>query len=1248
MKTSKRFFAAAFMALCMTAFNACMEEASPILPEENDEQLVEMTFEASHVDTKSTFSNNQLGWEVDDKVAVYDGTAKREFSVVSVNGTTATITGQVAQGATEFYAVFPYSAARDLLPDEEKGKISIAMPHEQILSEGKNFDEDAFVTAGKIVDNKVTFKNVASLLRLNIPAGITSVALRGLDTDKIAGAATVTYTSAETPSVTTSAARVYSSSIVLKPAGETFTEGAHYIALLPTTFTKGFRVVYSNDKNEMAIKKSPVPDGGIIFPLNGGHDITSSTTAEKLTWIPNPLMDEEDLLFFVQNQDKYSGEEAKFGQNITLTKEWTPVDLDGILDGQGYTLSGLNVNVTGGAIGAMCSVEEGAVLKNLTVEGNITYTAVNGNIPAGLVGHLKGLMFNVVNKTIIKASSSNSPFYVGGCAGWVHGEGEMRECINEGTVEISGASKFGYAGGLAGVIYSSSGKGLVQDCVNNGVVKSTGANTNGLGGILGVLESGEVKGCINNGKVSASQMRSSGSVGGVVGLVFNNAELVTRVNQCVNDGIMEISATEFRGVGGIVGGIDSGTAAAEIIECENKEAISITTANASSKGGMDGFYLGGIVGGINAENTSQIVNVIKNCKNSGNISVSTTTGSSNSAKVGGICANTRGLVLIEGNENSAESVSLESTAAAKMLCSAGGIVGETGDPWDNTEMTAVTLVKNTNRAHVLCKTNTTETPAGGLIGYAFCPVTSSGNRNYGNIERAATDGASPSIQECNAGGLFGMICVSDQNILDEKADASFTDDMTFGDVKSIGRAGMFFGSMRSNSYVDFAFSNCVFEGRLTIKYPEERDVEMDATNWKKFNGTADGGYLWGYLKKATLAQYNFLVYTPVFGNASSYMEPETFTAWQQGYMDIHHISTGRGNCTFMILPDGTTMMVDAGDNGPDNPENEDGKAQKYARVPNESLTPGEWIVRYVSHFLYEAGLSNKLDHMLVTHFHNDHVGVGTTAYPYSPDGRYLMTGVSYVGSNLEVGNLVDRGYPDYDFPYTGVFDKNVMMDNYMKFINSGYNRVNSISGFEVGSADQFKLNTPRNDFAIRNVYCNGQVWTGSGNGTKNIVPAGTAQADMMDENLWSAVIKISYGDFDYHAGGDILGKGLKDWHDIETKVGAVIGETDVFQCNHHATDESMNASIIAAADPQAYIIPAWGVEQPGDEAMARMKAQGGAVYAAGPVTDMTDMLASGHVVVRVYEGGNEFQIFVLDDESTDYTVTYTSDKFTSR
>lgn len=46
---------------------------------------------------------------------------------------------------------------------------------------------------------------------------------------------------------------------------------------------------------------------------------------------------------------------------------------------------------------------------------------------------------------------------------------------------------------------------------------------------------------------------------------------------------------------------------------------------------------------------------------------------------------------------------------------------------------------------------------------------------------------------------------------------------------------------------------------------------------------------------------------------------EALSAWKEGYMDIHHINTGCGECAYIIFPDGTTMLVDAGENKADNP-----------------------------------------------------------------------------------------------------------------------------------------------------------------------------------------------------------------------------------------------------------------------------------------------------------------------------------------
>ena len=163
--------------------------------------------------------------------------------------------------------------------------------------------------------------------------------------------------------------------------------------------------------------------------------------------------------------------------------------------------------------------------------------------------------------------------------------------------------------------------------------------------------------------------------------------------------------------------------------------------------------------------------------------------------------------------------------------------------------------------------------------------------------------------------------------------------------------------------------------------------------------------------------------------------------------------------------------------------------------------------------------------------------------------------------------------------------------------------------------------------------------------SESIMPSGLTQSDLQGaENQWSAVVNISYGDFDYHTGGDINGT---QPFDVEAKVAARIGETDVFHCNHHACDDSMHENALRATSPQVFVVPAWEKDaHPGDDALARMKDYGD-IFAAAPAKK-DDMKANGHVVVRVYEGGSEFQIFVLNDRSTDYEVLDKTEKYTSK
>ena len=70
-------------------------------------------------------------------------------------------------------------------------------------------------------------------------------------------------------------------------------------------------------------------------------------------------------------------------------------------------------------------------------------------------------------------------------------------------------------------------------------------------------------------------------------------------------------------------------------------------------------------------------------------------------------------------------------------------------------------------------------------------------------------------------------------------------------------------------------------------------------------------------------------------------------------LDIHQIVTGRGNAEFMMFPDGTTLLLDAGDSGGTDAD----------QRPDTSRTPSQWIARYIRHM---AGSGARLDYAVRT------------------------------------------------------------------------------------------------------------------------------------------------------------------------------------------------------------------------------------------------------------------------------------------
>lgn len=210
--------------------------------------------------------------------------------------------------------------------------------------------------------------------------------------------------------------------------------------------------------------------------------------------------------------------------DITLEKSetWTPIGssknkYNGTFDGQGYTISGLNVNETGsneaGLFGDTAQSNTSPVIKNLTIADSSFVTA-------------RG--------------------YAGGVAGY--GGGVFENCHTEASVTVQGMK---YAGGIIG---SYRGTGITAElsmiqCSNRATVKAVNGSAGGFaGGLIGQAEHQlKLEKSFNAGAVSSKPSSDQCMAGGLVGTVSCETTLVNVYN------VGDVSVSSGANVAGLVG-----------------------------------------------------------------------------------------------------------------------------------------------------------------------------------------------------------------------------------------------------------------------------------------------------------------------------------------------------------------------------------------------------------------------------------------------------------------------------------------------------------------------------------------------------------------------------------------------------------------------------------------------------------------------------------------------------------------------
>ena len=250
-----------------------------------------------------------------------------------------------------------------------------------------------------------------------------------------------------------------------------------------------------------------------------GADAVSIATADDLKAFRNRVNNGETTLNAILTAD------------IPLDKSeaWTPIGASstmyaGIFDGDGHTISGLNVT---GLNNGLFRMTGDATIQNLTISDSTIGDSSNSNLLGAFVGRIKG------NTTLINCHTTDTVTVSGGAVGGLVGgtdntEGAsfvltMERCSNAATVSGNAASNQMGVGGLVGVLRNGA---TITDCFNTGTVtnKNTSANNSAaVGGLIGSVYNGStyknsltLTNVYNTGAVTAGSSNTS-YAGGLVG-----------------------------------------------------------------------------------------------------------------------------------------------------------------------------------------------------------------------------------------------------------------------------------------------------------------------------------------------------------------------------------------------------------------------------------------------------------------------------------------------------------------------------------------------------------------------------------------------------------------------------------------------------------------------------------------------------------------------------------------------------------
>ena len=372
---------------------------------------------------------------------------------------------------------------------------------------------------------------------------------------------------------------------------------------------------------------------------------------------------------------------------------------------------------------------------------------------------------------------------------------------------------------------------------------------------------------------------------------------------------------------------------------------------------------------------------------------------------------------------------------------------------------------------------------------------------------------------------------------------------------------------------------------------------------------------------------------------------QTLPDWSEGSLDIHFINSGRGECCFYILPDGTTLLVDAG-------EINKGKTSVNQR-PNSETLPYITYTNYIKHFLPQG--KNAIDYCSPSHFHTDHIGSRVMVIDTAEAG-YRKSGLTAIYDHIPYKHILDRAYPTYaEDEMTPPMDGQLCRD-WATFVTWGVKEGKfTAERFTPGKEQITMVNHGEKykNFTIFNICANGFVW-GKDHTGKGMMIGGKAHRS---GNPTSCGFHISYGDFDYIACGDVswTSQNMTAFY-FRDYVGN--SHLDAFKTHHHLAYNSWEVMMQKFNfDPHIVLSHSFAASKPHAETFERVLPYIGEFFSTNlhpniiaENPDIANKISgyNGHITLRVLPGGKYFYVYILDDSDFEYRVKSIHGPYTSR